>query len=298
MMEEKHYCRNCKGKRNHKKVGEKEVRGSDDEGYLHWMDCYYIIECLGCETVSFLHTYSDSEMGNYNDDGDTEYGSDVSLYPMHLENGREIENIHDLPRNIRPIYRETISAFKVNAYILTAGGFCAIIEAICNNLGVRQDDNISKRIDLLHEKGFLSLNESRRLHSVRFLRNSALHEMQTPEKDQLLIILEIVNHLLESLFLQDKRIGDKIETIIDDYDNFIKLLKSKILEGDLNKELTLNQILGKSKMRLKGSEIKKFEEQLVKEITIGKTIDYLDVAKVEDQKSYKVIKVPEVEFDF
>ena len=71
-----------------------------------------------------------------------------------------------LPENIRGIYVETIAAFKANISILTAGGLRAIIEALCNHLKIK-GANLSERIDLLHNKGHLTLSESKRLHSIR-----------------------------------------------------------------------------------------------------------------------------------
>jgi len=296
-MEEKYYCRNCKGQRNHKTIFEKKIRGSDDVGYFHWVNNYSIIECLGCENISFLNIYSDTEMTIYNEEGAPDYDNEITLYPFYLEEGRELDGTYYLPKTIRNIYEETIKAFKTSAYILTAGGFRAIIEATCNDLKIREDD-LSKRIDLLHEKGFLTLNESKRLHSIRFLGNSALHEMETPKKDQLLILLEIINHLLENLYIHDKKIGNHIDTIIDKYDDFLKLIRNKITKDNLDKELTLSQILGKSKILIKPIDFKKFETKLIEDIDINKTIDFLITIKNEDKIIYKIKKIPEFNFDF
>jgi hypothetical protein len=295
-MEDKYYCRSCKGPRKFKVICEKKTKGSEELDFIQWNDDYYIIECLGCETTSFLQIYGDSEMVEFDDEGERYYVDRVDIYPKFLEKGNEIEQLYYLPDKIGNIYRETISAFKANAYILTAGGFRAIIEALCNHLKIRKDD-LSKRIDLLYDKGFLSLNESKRLHSIRFLGNDALHEMETPKKEQLFIILEIINHLLENLFIQDKKIGNKIDRVIDNYEDFLKLIRNKINKDMINREMNLDEILSKSKRLIKNTVYKNLENNLIEEVEGGK-IKFLTVVKKEDSVYLKIEKLPELSFDF
>lgn len=194
IMKEKYFCRTCKGLRNHKEIHQEKTRGGDDEGYFQWIRNFSIIQCLGCETVSFLEIYGDTEMIEHNENGELDYYYDKSIYPNFLEKSDELENQYFIPESIRIIYKETISAFKANSYILTAGGLRAIIEAICNHLKIKKG-NLADRIDLLHNKGHLTLSESKRLHSIRFLGNDALHEIEKPKKEQLYILLDIINHL-------------------------------------------------------------------------------------------------------
>ena len=62
---------------------------------------YAIIECSGCNNISFLHFYSDSEMIIFNDQGIPEYEDKISIYPPYLEFGNEIEYTHFLPERIK-----------------------------------------------------------------------------------------------------------------------------------------------------------------------------------------------------
>lgn len=289
-MKEKYFCKNCKGTRKHKVLFEKKLSGSEEEIIFHYNDDYYVIECLGCENISFLHIYCDSEMVEYNDNGEIEYLENVNIYPSYLEHGRELEYLYYLPNEIKIIYEETLAAFKIKAYILTAGGFRAIIEAICNHLKIKKDD-LSKRIDLLHKKGYLSSNESNRLHSIRFLGNDALHEIETPQKRSLLILLEIVNHLLENLFIQDKQIANYIDRIVDVYEDFVSLLSNSIRENQLNKEFMLNEILGKKRRLIKSGEIGNFESKLKGEIISGH-IKFLSFKQNGDKTIYKILETP------
>ena len=290
-MDQKYFCRECKGLRNHKSLFEKRLNGGDSHDYFQWLEKYIVIECLGCETISFLKIYGDTEMIYHDEEGHPNHYSDESIYPLFLEKGDELKHQHYLPDNIRGIYSETISSFKSNSYILTAGGLRAIIEALCNHLKIKKD-NLSNRIDLLHKKGHLTLSESKRLHSIRFLGNDALHEIEKPKKDHLYLLLEIINHLLSNLFINDKIIKGKVDTIIDNYDEFQRLLKSKITEELVGRELTLNELLDKGKRLIPKAEISKFEKQLIADLK-AKKLDFLKLHKENaDESVYKVLKEP------
>ncbi len=293
-MEEKYFCRTCKGLRNHKEIHQVKTRGGDDDDYFQWIRNYYIIQCLGCETISFLEIYGDTEMIIQNDNGESDYYFEKSIYPNFLEKSNELENQYFIPESISIIYKETISAFKVNSYILTAGGLRAIIEAICNHLRIKKG-NLADRIDLLHKKGHLTLSESKRLHSIRFIGNDALHEIEKPKKEHLYILLDIINHLLANLFINDKILKDKMDTIIDKYEDYLKLIQNKIEKSMIGKEYTMREILGKSIRLIPVKEYQNLEDEFKKEIGQG-TINFLTISTQPGETVYKVEKGPELKF--
>lgn len=289
-MEEKYFCRNCKGPRNHKELFEKKIRGGDDNDFFIWIENYSVIECLGCETVSFLKVYGDTDMVDHDDDGNPGYYFDKDIFPKYLEKGNELDHQHHIPVNIRTIYIETIMAFKSDLSILTAGGLRAIIEALCNHLKIK-NDNLSVRIDLLYKKGHLTLSESKRLHSIRFMGNDALHEIVKPKKEHLYLLLEIINHLLANLFINDKIIKGKVETLIDNYEEFLRLIKTKITKEMIGNKITLLQILDKSKKLLSKENIVEYEMKFTDEISEGK-YDFIKFESEKDIISYEILKVP------
>lgn len=297
-MDEKYYCRNCRGQRKHKTLFEKVIRGSDSGYNYQWIDKYLVIECAGCETISFVKNYGDSEMYEIDRDGHTEYYDETTVFPKSLEMGLELQNTHLLPISIRTIYDETIDSLKADCSILSAGGFRAIIEAICNHLEVNGKD-LSIRIDSLFENGYLSNKESNRLHSVRFLGNDSLHKIEKPRKEQLQIVLEIINHLLENLFIQDKRLEYNIDVMIKTYEDFIKLIRRHITQEKTGMTVSITDIFGKAKRQLSKQDFSKFEKQLLSDIREGK-IDFLTISdnSQRNSKKFKIVKVPEPLFDW
>ena len=289
-MTPKYFCRTCHGLRNHVTLFEKILREELSEYTFQFIDKYLVIQCQGCETISFLNDYGDTSMVRGGIDGESEYYTAETIYPQSLPKGKELDYAYYLPNNIRHIYNETITSFKAKAYILTAGGFRAIIEAICNHLKIKKA-NLSERIDSLHEKGILTLKESKRLHSIRFVGNDALHEIEIPEVNQLYIVLDIVNHILENLFIQDKKIKDGLDSIIDEYDEFIKIIRSKLPKDSLGETISLSKILGKGLRLLKDKKVlSEFEGKLKEEIK-SKKIDFLSIEKDGKETIYKIEKV-------
>lgn len=294
-MKKKYHCANCNGLRKHDLLHEIKKSGDEGHGAYNWTEKHLIIECSGCENVSFLKIFGDDTMIRYSDDGDPYYYEEEQIYPHHLLHGQMLQNLHYLPATLKNIYKETIDALKVNALILTAGGFRAIIEATCNHLKIKRG-NLEERIDSLHHKGYLSFAESKRLHSIRFLGNDALHEIETPKVEHLYLLLEIVNHLLASLYINDNILKGQLETVVDKYEDFLKLVKAKISKDMLKTVITVDELVGKSKRLMSKNNYAAFKQMLIKEIKDSK-IAFLELSNEENAK-LTVLKEPDLSWSW
>lgn len=137
-------------------------------------------------------------------------------------------------------------------------------------------------------------SESKRLHSIRFLGNDALHEIEKPKKEHLYLLFDIINHLLINLFINDKKIKGQIETLVDNYDDFFRLIKNKLTKEMVDEEYSLLEILGKSKRLFPKGKLPEFEKQLVEEIK-DKKHSFIKIGK--DKGKYKIKEIPS-QFDF
>jgi hypothetical protein len=268
ILEEKYFCRNCGDDRNHKLIYKHELEEKNGN-IVNFIQNYMIIECLGCDCISFLRVGFDP------DEIDFQY----DIFPNYLKDGKELKNQNYIPKKIRYIYQETISALKSDSKILAAGGLRAIIEATCNHLDIGNGD-LQKKIDSLHNKGHISRGESDRLHSIRFIGNDALHDMEIPKEEQLYALLDIVNQLLAHLFINDRKLSQSVETMVKTYMKFKILLFQSFCEDMINKELTLKQILSKKTRRLTKENFIEFEKRLKEDIKERK-IKYLEIVKEE-----------------
>lgn len=163
---------------------------------------YLIVECLGCDSVSYL-TRDDirsfmeqDESGKFNIAQNKVF---EKIYPERAGNFIAAKKIIGVPVMIFKAYQEVIDCYNNELRILCAGGLRVIIEGVCNHFGIK-GNTFGDRIDELSQSKLLSSKTAKALHIHRFVGNFALHRLEMPEKDELKTAIEIVEHTLVELF--------------------------------------------------------------------------------------------------
>lgn len=263
----KHFCTRCSFQTNHK-ILFLEIINSNNE-YNDYRIKYFVVKCLGCDKTSFRREFHDFDNMYYDSYTDEESPSIyVEEFPKGFEGRKELKDVAYLPKKIRVVFKESIDALKNDCNLLAGVGFRAVIEAICLDNSIK-GRTLDDRINNLVKNGLITSNEANRLHSVRFLGNDAVHEMSVPNKNSLLIILDIIEQLLKNLYIIDKQVQfNNIETVISDYTGFLELLNVKISLLALGDELIINKILGKEIRRVL-DKLPGFENTLIQEIKNG-----------------------------
>jgi len=105
------------------------------------------------------------------------------------------------------VYGETIAAFGAGAPILTGAGLRAIVEAICIQQKAKGKD-LQERIDALVETRLLAKPQADLLHEERYIGNSALHEIDPPSDKHLSLGLEIIEGLLNAIYVLPTKAGE------------------------------------------------------------------------------------------
>jgi hypothetical protein len=218
------FCAVCKYDTNHLVLQSVDTDGSEIVGHGHdgipdtidWSDNYQIVQCQGCDTISFRHQNWFSEAQEYWGPDDYHDGTSSYLYPSRSKGTLINKDFYNVPRIIRRIYRETIDCFNSESYILCAAGLRAIVEGICadQNISdgpveiknadgskkVERKSNLMGKIFGLCEKGILTKKNSEILHEHRYLGNEAVHELSQPSEAEIKLAIEIIEHTLESLY--------------------------------------------------------------------------------------------------
>lgn len=206
-------CQTCKNKTKHKViVSVNEVGEDDDEYYYHWTNDYEIIQCLGCESISFRIEHSNSE------DVDSEHGPYISvkIYPKRNNETWNIKNFYNVPSNLTRIYRETIDCYNADCFTLCGAGTRALVEGLCTENSIfdgfieytkvdgktetKKSDNLQGKINGLSQQGKLTKQNADILHEHRFLGNKSIHELSIPSKEELSLAIEIIENILETLY--------------------------------------------------------------------------------------------------
>jgi hypothetical protein len=216
------------------------------------------------------------------DESGNHQNSEIINYPRNLKEHKINSNVYYLPKNIKTIYLETIEAFKSRCYLLAGVGFRGVIEAICLEENIK-GNNLEQKIKNLSKNKLITEREEKRLHSIRFLGNDSVHEMVVPSKKKLFIVLEIVEHVLNNLYLIDKNAASELDSIIDDYEKFKELLWFKVMNLVKGDEKNLKEIFTKDIRRVYDN-IEAFEKRLIEEIK-KKNIEYLELGKTVSEKN-------------
>jgi len=158
----------------------------------HFCYDYQIIKCLGCDTISYRNYNYFSEYQGIDDDGFRE-----ERYPALVK--RVERKLEFMPFTFNQIYKEVIITYNNNNFILCASGIRAILEGICKNKGIN-NNNLKEKITEMSKKGFISQQHECILHKLRFLGNDAIHNLQVPKQDEINSALDIIEHIIESIY--------------------------------------------------------------------------------------------------
>ncbi len=208
-------CSSCKNITKHLVLTSVNEKGSDpwEEDYsFDWKTDYEIIQCLGCETVSFRSESSNSE--DYEPDDSP--SKTILLYPKRSTETLAVKKYMNVPFNLQRIYWETLDSFNYGNYTLCGAGVRALVEGLCKengiedgNVEIRKSDgtiefqrktNLQGKINGLHESGKLTEQNANILHEHRFLGNDAIHELSIPSKEDLELAIEIVENVFDTLY--------------------------------------------------------------------------------------------------
>jgi hypothetical protein len=233
---------------------------------------------MGCERISFRKETHDYEIAFPDDYDSWTYPISVDIYPLPLKNHRAIDEQYILPFQIRTVYMETIKALKANCFLLAGVGFRAVIEAVCIDKLIT-GRNLDTKINNLCKNRFITDKEMERLQAVRFMGNDSVHDMTVPKENAIYVVLEIIEHLLKNLYIIDHHAKPVLDTFINDFEDFEKMLIEKIMKFKKGDEFPLAKYLGKDVRRLNG-QIEKFEAELIATINKG-DFDFLTIGAVK-----------------
>jgi hypothetical protein len=205
--EQKFPCKKCSLETKHKVVVCYTENGSEDCGGGHsvdWTEDNQIIQCLGCEEISFRVCSTNSEDYDYDDDlGGQYYVATVTYYPGRVLGSKVIDHWL-LPMGIAQVYKEARTAVETELFIIGGIAIRALLESICADVKAK-GRTLELKIDDLHARSLVTKEGVETLHKIRLLGNLAAHEAQAHSKDQLLLALEVIEHILIGTYIIPER---------------------------------------------------------------------------------------------
>ena len=208
------HCPQCSGRTTHKVLVSAQVNGSASGGDIAWCDDHQVVQCLGCKTHSFRLASTSSDDSFATDKGDLEYVVTEKLYPPRLEGIRGLgSDKHLLPIEVHEIYDETFQALAGQLPILTGIGLRTLLETVCKEKAAKDTETDQKKnnqkqkitlqqaINNLVQLAILTPEDKQTLHEIRELGNAAAHEAKQFRPQQLILAMEIVEHLLKEFYI-------------------------------------------------------------------------------------------------
>jgi hypothetical protein len=198
------HCNKCGQDMNHQVLMDYYEQGTDvldsdfDIRYgkvdytADYSNDYQIVKCSGCDTVSYRSYKFFSEYQDFENDGTWE-----ERFPA--PQSRTKKDFKHLPPILKDIYQEVFTIYNNKGFILCAAGIRALLEGICKNKGIA-DENLEKKINAMSEQGLVSKQQENILHELRFLGNEALHELQVPSCKEIDAALDIIEHIVGDLY--------------------------------------------------------------------------------------------------
>jgi hypothetical protein len=187
-------CLKCKSPTQHE-----VLRSQSETGSTEQIDSYrlelQIIRCRRCQNISFKQSAWNS--------GES-YAGDIPNEPVAASpdpaQRRPTVNIWELPDRVCALYKETLTGFNAMAMTLSAVGLRSVVEAACLEQGYTHLTLEMKVQELITQGDFLK-RDADYLLTHRFLVDGPLLAISTPTREEFEIALQILEHLLTTLYV-------------------------------------------------------------------------------------------------
>ncbi len=268
-------CRTCARSTRHEILFSFDDPGNE---YYQEVDRWQVLQCRGCDTLGFRHQNEDHE--NLQEwEGTVEPTVVIRCYPHAIPEHKLLSHINSVPALIQNVYKQSVTAYAAGSSIIAGMGLRTTIEAVCNHLEI-SGASLEKRIDALLKNGHISSSDKKRLHGIRFLGNDAAHNIRNPSLAELRVALEIIEHLINSVFILEMRAKGRLDTTVETFEDLLPVLDSCARGLDAAGIYTLAGILGKNRRRL-GVDFSQLEAQVIEKIK-QKTLKFLTIASIQE----------------
>lgn len=216
---EKVLCNQCGRKTNHTIRANYEEIYSEEEGAWSFyanID-YQIIQCDGCDSISFRQQSMNSEdfeyVDYYNGNYDCEPIVQENIYPQRkvVKHSFDTGELFMLPSGCREIYEETEIAIANKQLLLAAIGLRSLIETICKHqeqegrICFPAKSNLVTKIEKFIEHGFLPQISKDILDSIRTMGNDAVHDVKKQPIEQIELAFQVLETLLRTLYVHPQK---------------------------------------------------------------------------------------------
>ena len=199
------YCNQCHSETIHNVIHshQKNILCIEESGFYAYRQ-YKIIECCGCEKISFYESYDD-------DSSSEDDEPSVTLYPPRISR-KKPDFIRSLNKEYISLFDEIYKAISNECERLACMGIRSLIDLYINKK-VGDQGNFYNGIKKLLSEGIITERQSLFINKIIVeAGNASIHRQFKPDLEILELLLDTVENLLheEMLVPQLEEIKDKI----------------------------------------------------------------------------------------
>jgi len=199
----KAHCNTCGGERNHDILHSERTTWEDDEHPISGSDAYETLKCCGCEAIKLRHTSYFSE-----DDAARVYYFPPAIFRRSPEWFSELWlELKSEDEFVETLLKEIYVALQNNLSSLATMGVRALLEKIMISR-VGDQGSFAKNIAEFEKLGHISKLQRERLATILDVGHAAIHRAYTPNVTEVVTLLDITEHIVESVFLHEAKIEE------------------------------------------------------------------------------------------
>jgi hypothetical protein len=204
------YCRRCGGDRYHTAIAKEQRHWSEDDKFgIGGSDIWSILECRGCQNVTFVHTHWFSEDTEFGDEG-PEPIVHRDLYPpspprplpewaSELWLSLTYED-HWLVKLHKDIY----AALGSGALGLAAMGTRAIVDFVVTSKA-GDIGGFAKKLERICSEGLITEIQAKIINAAFDAGSAAAHRGYSPDEKDVCTLLDITETLLRRIYIDPMR---------------------------------------------------------------------------------------------
>jgi hypothetical protein len=225
------FCRRCGGDRHHTVIAKKERHWSDNEAQIDGSDTWSILECRGCQNITFVHIHWFSEDLTIGDEGPEpivhrdlyppspprplpEWASELWLALKHED------------RWVVKLHSDIYTALGSGALSLAAMGTRAIVDFVVTSK-VGDAGVFTKKLERMHNKVLITDVQAEIIRAAFDAGSAAAHRGYIPTQEDVYTLLDITETLLRQIYIDPMRQKRQAEAAAALKTNTPQRLKSK-----------------------------------------------------------------------
>jgi hypothetical protein len=213
----KAHCNECEGEKNHellhqaKKEWQEEV-DHDYGGEDGWIK-YQMLQCCGCESVTFRHQryYSGDRCSHTDDDGITETYYPPAISRKEPEWLSQVSFDPEYGHFVKEALTDIYTAIHNGSFWLACMGTRSLLEHVMIEM-VGDHGSFTKNINAFFDAGHITPKHKDYLVTVVDAGHASTHRGWKPNTKQLNIMMDVAESIIQSLYVLQHKIegnGDK-----------------------------------------------------------------------------------------